>query len=168
MTKFTDLNLNEKILTALEDKGYKTPTPIQAQAIPKVLARQDVLGIAQTGTGKTAAFSLPMIHNLFESKKSVRSGSARALILTPTRELASQIAENVAAYSKELKIKHTVIYGGVSDKPQITALQAGVDILIATPGRLIDFLENNITNMRRVTYLVLDEADRMLVNFLKD
>ena len=169
MTQFTDLNLNPKILSALEDKGYKTPTPIQAQAIPKVLSRQDVLGIAQTGTGKTAAFSLPMIHNLAASKKSVKSGSARALILTPTRELASQISENVEAYSKELKLRHSVIYGGVSDKPQITALQAGVDILIATPGRLMDLMSQGYIRLMNLEMLVLDEADRMLdMGFIGD
>lgn len=169
MTLFKDLNLNTKILSALEEKGYKTPTPIQEQSIPQVLAKKDVLGIAQTGTGKTASFSLPMLHNLVESKKSVKSGSARALILTPTRELASQISENIEAYSKELKIRHTVIYGGVSDKPQITALQAGVDILIATPGRLMDLMSQGYVRLMNLEMLVLDEADRMLdMGFIGD
>lgn len=169
MTEFKNLNLNPKILAALESKGYTTPTPIQEQAIPAVLAGQDILGIAQTGTGKTAAFSLPILNNLAASGISVKSGSIRSLILTPTRELASQIAENVEAYNKGLGLKHTVIFGGVSDKPQITAIQAGVDILIATPGRLIDFLDNGYIRLMQLESLVLDEADRMLdMGFIDD
>lgn len=169
MTKFSDLNLNLKILNALESKGYKSPTPIQSQGIPPIIAKKDVLGIAQTGTGKTAAFALPILHNLCENKKSAKSGSARALILTPTRELALQISENIDAYSKELKIRHTSIYGGVSDKAQITALQAGVDILIATPGRLMDLMNQGYIRLMQLEILVLDEADRMLdMGFIND
>ena len=169
MTSFKDLHLNPKILTALENKGYTTPTPIQQQAIPHVIEGKDLLGIAQTGTGKTAAFSLPILHNLAKNNISVKSGSVRALILTPTRELASQITENVEAYSKELNLKHAVMYGGVSDHPQIAALQRGVDILIATPGRLMDLADKGHIRFMQVEILVLDEADRMLdMGFIND
>lgn len=169
MTDFKTLHLNPKILAALEAKGYTSPTPIQEQAIPAVIAGQDILGIAQTGTGKTAAFSLPILHNLAGSGISVKSGCIRSLILTPTRELASQIAENVEAYNNGLGLKHAVIFGGVSDKPQITAIQGGVDILIATPGRLIDFLNNGYIRLMQLETLVLDEADRMLdMGFIDD
>ncbi len=169
MTTFKDLNLNPKILTALENKGYTIPTPIQLQAIPHLLEGKDILGIAQTGTGKTAAFSLPILHNLANSKASVKSGCVRALILTPTRELASQISENIEAYSKGLNLRHAVIYGGVSEKPQITALQAGVDILIATPGRLMDLMSQGYIRLMQLEIFVLDEADRMLdMGFIND
>lgn len=169
MTSFKNLNLNPKILTALENKGYTTPTPIQAQAIPHLLAGKDILGIAQTGTGKTAAFSLPILHNLFNSNISVKSGNVRALILTPTRELASQIAENIEAYGKDLNLRYAVIYGGVSEKPQVMALQRGVDILIATPGRLMDLMNQGYIRLMQLEILVLDEADRMLdMGFIND
>ncbi len=169
MTSFSELNLNPKILVSLEKKGYVNPTPIQLQAIPPVLEGKDLLGIAQTGTGKTAAFSLPIIHNLAKSGISVKSGCVRALILTPTRELASQIAENVDAYSKDLNLRHAVIYGGVSDRAQINALQRGVDILIATPGRLLDLTSQGHIRFMQVEVLVLDEADRMLdMGFVND
>jgi len=169
MTSFSNLNLNPKILAALEKKGYVTPTPIQLQAIPSVLEGRDLLGIAQTGTGKTAAFSLPILHNLAKSGISVKSGCVRALILSPTRELASQISENIDAYSKELNLRHAVIYGGVSDRAQITALQRGVDILIATPGRLMDLASQGYIRFMQVEVLVLDEADRMLdMGFIND
>lgn len=169
MTDFKNLNLNPKILAALESKGYTKPTPIQEQAIPAVLAGQDILGIAQTGTGKTAAFSLPILHNLSARAISVKTGCVRSLILTPTRELASQIAENVEAYNKDLGLKHAVIFGGVSDRPQITSIQGGVDILIATPGRLLDFLNNGYIRFMQLETLVLDEADRMLdMGFIDD
>lgn len=169
MTSFSNLNLNPKILAALETKGYVTPTPIQLQAIPPVLEGKDILGIAQTGTGKTAAFSLPILHNLAAGKISVKSGCVRALILTPTRELASQISENIEGYSKDLNLRHTVIYGGVSDRSQINALQKGVDILIATPGRLMDLASQGYIRFMQVEVLVLDEADRMLdMGFIND
>ncbi len=169
MTSFSNLNLNPKILAALEKKGYITPTPIQLQAIPSVLDGRDLLGIAQTGTGKTAAFSLPILHNLAKSGISVKSGCVRALILSPTRELASQISENIDAYSKDLNLRHAVIYGGVSDRAQITSLQRGVDILIATPGRLMDLASQGYIRFMQVEVLVLDEADRMLdMGFIND
>ncbi|MBP7710432.1 MAG: DEAD/DEAH box helicase [Rickettsiales bacterium] len=169
MTSFTNLNLNPKILSALEKKGYVTPTPIQLQAIPPLLEGKDLLGIAQTGTGKTAAFSLPILHNLAKSGTSVKSGCVRALILTPTRELASQIAENIDAYGKELGLRYALVYGGVSDRPQIAELQRGVDILIATPGRLLDLTNQGHIRFMQVEVLVLDEADRMLdMGFVND
>lgn len=169
MTSFTNLNLNPKILAALKKKGYVNPTPIQLQAIPPLLEGKDILGIAQTGTGKTAAFALPILHNLAVSGKSVKSGCVRALILTPTRELASQIAENIEAYGKDLKLRYALVYGGVSDRPQIAELQRGVDILIATPGRLLDLTNQGHIRFMQVEVLVLDEADRMLdMGFVND
>jgi len=166
---FQNLNLDPKILSALEAKGYTTPTPIQEQAIPHVLEKKDLLGIAQTGTGKTAAFSLPILHNLFHSKNQVKSGSVRTLILTPTRELASQIADNIEVYGKELGLRYAVIFGGVSEKPQIANLQRGVDILIATPGRLLDLADQGYIRFMQLEIFVLDEADRMLdMGFIND
>lgn len=169
MTNFKNLNLNEKILQALEKKGYTDPTPIQLQAIPHILEGKDILGIAQTGTGKTAAFSLPILHNLAKNPKSAKSGCVRVLILTPTRELASQIADNIQLYGKDLGLRHAVIFGGVSERPQIAALQAGVDILIATPGRLLDLTNQGYIRYMQLEVLVLDEADRMLdMGFIND
>ncbi|MBU6140032.1 MAG: DEAD/DEAH box helicase [Proteobacteria bacterium] len=169
MTTFQDLGLNPKILSALDAKGYTTPTPIQLQAIPHLLEGKDILGIAQTGTGKTAAFSLPIIHNLVKSNSPVKSGCVRTLILTPTRELASQIAENVELYGKDLNLRHAVIFGGVSERPQITNLQRGVDILIATPGRLLDLASQGHIRFMNLEIFVLDEADRMLdMGFIND
>jgi ATP-dependent RNA helicase RhlE len=169
MTTFKSLNLNEKILNALESKGYTIPTPIQLQAIPLVLEGRDLFGIAQTGTGKTAAFSLPILHNLAKNPVSVKSGGVRVLILTPTRELASQIAENIELYGKELGLKYAVIFGGVSERPQITTIQRGVDILIATPGRLLDLTSQGHIRYMQLEVLVLDEADRMLdMGFIND
>ncbi len=169
MTNFKNLQLNEKILNALEKKGYNDPTPIQLQAIPHVLEGKDLLGIAQTGTGKTAAFSLPILHNLAKGNISVKSGGVRVLILTPTRELASQIADNIEVYGKELGLKYAVIFGGVSENPQIKAVQGGVDILIATPGRLLDLTNQGYIRYMQLEVLVLDEADRMLdMGFIND
>ena len=169
MTTFTNLHLNEKILNALEKKGYTTPTPIQLQAIPHVMEGKDLLGIAQTGTGKTAAFSLPILHNLAKNPVSAKSGCMRVLILTPTRELASQIAENIEIYGKELGLRHAIIFGGVSERPQITAMQRGVDILIATPGRLLDLTNQGYIRYMQLEVFVLDEADRMLdMGFIYD
>jgi len=169
MTSFQSLNLNEKILKALDSKGYTDPTPIQLQAIPRVLEGRDIFGIAQTGTGKTAAFSLPILHNLAKNPKSVKSGGVRVLILTPTRELASQIADNIELYGKALGLKYAVIFGGVSEKPQITAIQSGVDILIATPGRLLDLTSQGYIRYMQLEVFVLDEADRMLdMGFIND
>ncbi len=169
MTTFQEIGLNPKILSALESKGYTTPTPIQLQAIPHSLAGKDVLGIAQTGTGKTAAFSLPIIHNLAQNSGSVGNGSIRALILTPTRELASQIADQIELYGKDLNLRHAVIFGGVSERPQIAELQRGVDILIATPGRLLDLATQGYIRFMKLEIFVLDEADRMLdMGFIND
>ena len=169
MPSFSKLNLNPKILSALESKGYTTPTPIQFQAIPPLLEGRDILGIAQTGTGKTAAFSLPIIHNLVKSDVTVKSGSVRTLILTPTRELASQIADNIEAYGKDLGLRHAVVFGGVSERPQIASMQRGVDILIATPGRLLDLMNQGHVRYAQLEILVLDEADRMLdMGFIND
>ena len=169
MTSFQNLNLNPKILSALESKGYTTPTPIQLQAIPPLLEGRDILGIAQTGTGKTAAFSLPILHNLVSSDNPVKSGGVRTLILTPTRELASQTAENIELYGKDLNLRHAVVFGGVSEKPQISTLKRGVDILIATPGRLLDLASQGYVRFMNLEILVLDEADRMLdLGFIND
>lgn len=166
---FKDLNLNPKILAALDSKGYTTPTPIQLQSIPHLLEHKDLLGIAQTGTGKTAAFSLPILHNLTESNVSVKSGGVRTLILTPTRELASQIADNIELYGKDLNLRHVVIFGGVNERPQIAAMKRGVDILIATPGRLLDLMSQGHIRYMQLEVLVLDEADRMLdMGFIHD
>lgn len=169
MTTFKNLHLNEKILNALEKKGYTIPTPIQLQAIPFVMEGKDILGIAQTGTGKTAAFSLPILHNLAKNPVSVKSGGVRVLILTPTRELASQIADNIELYGKDLGLRYAVIFGGVSERPQITSIKAGVDILIATPGRLLDLTSQGHIRYMQLEVLVLDEADRMLdMGFIND
>ena len=169
MTNFKNLHLNEKILNALEKKGYNTPTAIQLQAIPHIMEGRDLLGIAQTGTGKTAAFSLPILHNLVKSNNVVKSGGVRVLILTPTRELASQIADNIELYGKELGLRYTVMFGGVNEKPQIAAIQRGVDILIATPGRLLDLTSQGYIRYMQLEVLVLDEADRMLdMGFIND
>ena len=169
MTDFKNLNLNEKILSALEQKGYTNPTPIQLQAIPHILEGKDLLGIAQTGTGKTAAFSLPILDNLSKSEAIARGGSIRCLILTPTRELATQIADNIELYGKELALKYAVIFGGVSEKPQIQALARGVDIVIGTPGRLLDLMNQGYIRCLRLEIFVLDEADRMLdMGFIND
>ena len=167
--QFSDLNLNPKILAALEAKGYTTPTPIQGKAIPHILQKKDFLGIAQTGTGKTAAFSLPIIHNLSENEVKVKPNSIRCLILTPTRELASQIADNIELYGKNLNLKHAVIFGGVSEKPQISSLHKGLDIVIATPGRLLDLITQGHVKFSQLEIFVLDEADRMLdMGFIND
>jgi ATP-dependent RNA helicase RhlE len=145
---FKELNLIEPILKALETEGYTTPTPIQEQSIPIVLQGRDLLGCAQTGTGKTAAFAIPMLQLLHASKtKNPGNKNIKALILTPTRELAIQIDESFAAYGKNLNLKHLVIFGGVSQQPQTNALRNGVDILIATPGRLLDLVEQRFINI---------------------
>ncbi len=167
--KFTDLGLNEHILRAIKDQGYDTPTPIQAQAIPVVLKGKDVLAGAQTGTGKTAGFTLPLLQRLSKSPKPKGKRPVRALVLTPTRELASQVAESVRDYGKYLPFKSTVIFGGVSINPQINTLKNGVDIVIGTPGRLLDLMQQKALDLRAVEYLILDEADRMLdMGFIHD
>ena len=169
---FTTLGLSEPILRAIADAGYTTPTPIQMQAIPAVLSGGDLLAGAQTGTGKTAGFTLPILHRLSTTAKPVNPMSGRpirTLIMTPTRELAAQIEESVRTYGKYLKIKSTVIFGGVGQGPQVSAIRNGVDILVATPGRLLDLHEQRLVNLSNVEILVLDEADRMLdMGFIHD
>ena len=167
---FENLNLIEPIIRALKTEGYITPTPIQEQAIPLILERKDLLGCAQTGTGKTAAFAIPILQILYEEQKLAKgSRSIKSLILTPTRELAIQIAESFTAYGKHTGLRHTVIFGGVTQKKQTDALQAGVDILIATPGRLLDLMNQKFVHLHHVSLFVLDEADRMLdMGFIHD
>ncbi len=167
---FTDLNLIKPILDALNEEGYTRPTPIQQQAIPHVLAGKDLLGCAQTGTGKTAAFAIPMLQ-LLAKPKTMASGTKpiRALILTPTRELAIQIQESFNAYGRHLRLKNLVIFGGVNQGPQVDALKRGVDVLVATPGRLLDLLSQGYIQLKDVEIFVLDEADRMLdMGFVHD
>jgi ATP-dependent RNA helicase RhlE len=154
--------LAEPLLRALNEKKYTHPSPIQAQAIPYLLEGRDLMGCAQTGTGKTAAFSLPILHRLAQSNKPRSPGRPRALILTPTRELAAQIGENIERYGRHVRISHTVIFGGVGQKPQIDALRSGVEIVVATPGRLLDLYEQRYIDFSLVEVFVLDEADRML------
>ncbi|ABM00890.1 DEAD/DEAH box helicase [Shewanella amazonensis] len=165
---FASLGLSAPILKALDHKGYKTPSPIQAQAIPVVLEGRDLLAAAQTGTGKTAGFTLPLLELLSQTQKAGPK-QVRALILTPTRELAAQIADNITAYSKYLPLKSTVVFGGVGIGPQITTLRRGIDILVATPGRLLDLHQQNAVSFHGLEILVLDEADRMLdMGFIHD
>ena len=160
---FKDLGLAQPILNAIDSLGYQTPSPIQSQAIPPIISGQDVMAAAQTGTGKTAGFTLPILHNLANTEKPKHSGSqARVLVLTPTRELAAQIAQNVRDYSQNLSIKSAVVFGGVSINPQMKRLRGGVDILIATPGRLLDLHNQKAVQFDKLEVLVLDEADRML------
>jgi ATP-dependent RNA helicase RhlE len=166
--KFTDLNLIPPLLNAVKSQGYTTPTPIQQQAIPLVLERKDVLACAQTGTGKTAAFALPILQLLDERKPTAR-GDIRVLILTPTRELASQIAESFTNYGKDLQFRNTVIFGGVGQHSQVKAIRQGVDVLVATPGRLLDLMQQRLVHFRNLEIFVLDEADRMLdMGFIND
>ncbi|WP_143218330.1 DEAD/DEAH box helicase, partial [Acidovorax sp. T1m] len=170
--KFEELNLAPAILKAVLEQGYETPTPIQAQAIPAVLAGHDLLAGAQTGTGKTAAFTLPMLHRLSQSaapKNKFGGKGIRALVLTPTRELAAQVEESVREYGKYLDINSTVVFGGVGMNPQIDRIKRGVDILVATPGRLLDLQQQGFLDLSTVQVLVLDEADRMLdMGFIHD
>jgi ATP-dependent RNA helicase RhlE len=169
MSDFKSLSLLSPILKALKQKGYDTPTPIQAQAIPRLMEGRDLLGIAQTGTGKTAAFSLPIIHGFAKAPKGLNKGRARCLILTPTRELASQINDNIKTYSRELDISSTVIFGGVGKQPQIRSLSRGIDFLVATPGRLLDLMNDGYIKYDQLEVFVLDEADRMLdMGFIRD
>src|SRR5688572_25036017 len=169
---FDSLNLMPELLRAVSDEGYTEPTPIQAQAIPAILERRDIMGCAQTGTGKTAGFTLPMLQLLAphgNTSPSPARHPTRALILAPTRELAAQVGDSVATYGKHLPLRSTIVYGGVDILPQKKALHGGVEILIATPGRLLDHLEQKTVNLSRVEILVLDEADRMLdMGFLPD
>lgn len=166
---FENLNLVEPILKALQEEGYETPTPIQGEAIPIVLKGNDLLGCAQTGTGKTAAFSIPILQNLY--KRGVQKGrrEIKALVLTPTRELAIQIGESFTAYGRYTGVNHVVIFGGVSQVPQVDTLRRGVDVLIATPGRLLDLVNQGLIQLKTLEYFVLDEADRMLdMGFIHD
>ena len=168
---FNNLQLIEPLLKALQHEGYTTPTPIQQQAIPAILERKDLLGCAQTGTGKTAAFALPLLQLMhqdqMESQKAQRT--IQTLILTPTRELAIQIEESFKAYGKNLNLRHLVVFGGVSQVSQVNSLRRGIDILVATPGRLLDLMNQGHVSLRDIKYLVLDEADRMLdMGFVHD
>ena len=166
---FEQLELIEPIQKALTKEGYTIPTPIQAEAIPYVLDGYDLLGCAQTGTGKTAAFSIPIIQNLYNERQHGKVRGIKALILTPTRELAIQIGESFTAYGKYTDVRHTVIFGGVGQKPQTDALERGVDVLIATPGRLLDLINQGFISLKYLDYFVLDEADRMLdMGFIHD
>ncbi len=168
---FTELHLVEPILQALKTEGYTQPTPIQEQAIPQILRGKDVLGCAQTGTGKTAAFAIPILQNLFLEKRKENGFNKhiKTLILTPTRELAIQIDESFASYGKNMDITHTVVFGGVSQHSQVQALKRGVDILIATPGRLLDLMQQRFVSLHHLEVFVLDEADRMLdMGFIND
>ena len=158
---FDQLNLAPAILRAVQEQGYTAPTPIQAQAIPLVLEGHDLLAGAQTGTGKTAGFTLPMLHKL-STTPARRPGAIRALVLTPTRELAAQVEESVRTYGQYLDLKSTVIFGGVGMNPQIERMKRGVDILVATPGRLLDLEGQDHIDLSNIEILVLDEADRML------
>jgi len=167
---FENLDLIEPILRALKTEGYEKPTPIQEQAIPIILQRKDLLGCAQTGTGKTAAFAIPIIQILYDTYlPSKGKRRIKSLIVTPTRELAIQIGESFSAYGRYAGLKHTVIYGGVGERPQTDALRQGIDILIATPGRLLDLMNQGYIDLRNVELFVLDEADRMLdMGFIHD
>ncbi|MBK6375339.1 MAG: DEAD/DEAH box helicase [Saprospiraceae bacterium] len=169
---FTELNLIEPILSALEAEGYTNPTPIQQKAIPPVLAGKDLLGCAQTGTGKTAAFAIPMLQ-LLSSRKPELSAQGkkpiRALILTPTRELAIQIQESFDAYGQNLRMHNAVVFGGVNQNPQVEKLRRGIDVLVATPGRLLDLIDQGYVHLNKIEFFVLDEADRMLdMGFVHD
>lgn len=166
---FKELNITEPILKAIEEKGYTVPTPIQEKAIPVALAKKDILGCAQTGTGKTASFAIPIIQHLHLNKGEGKRSEIKALILTPTRELALQISECIEDYSKYTRIRHGVIFGGVNQRPQVDMLHKGIDILVATPGRLLDLMNQGHIRLDNIQYFVLDEADRMLdMGFYED
>src|SRR3972149_5961290 len=168
---FDALRLCEPVLRAVRAEGYTTPTPIQVAAIPPILEGRDVLGCAQTGTGKTAAFALPTLQRLskVECRVNGRGRKIRTLVLSPTRELASQICESSAAYGRYTSLRRTVVFGGVGQGPQVRALNGGVDILIATPGRLLDLMQQGYVDVSHVEVLILDEADRMLdMGFIHD
>ena len=168
MSDFQSLGLSNTLLRAVESEGYTTPTPVQLQSIPPLLEGRDVLGVAQTGTGKTAAFALPVLQ-IMNRKKPQGKRFIRALILSPTRELAAQIDERFAAYSEHMDLRHRVIFGGVNQNPQVRALQKGLDILVATPGRLLDLIGQGHIDITQVEFFVLDEADRMLdMGFIRD
>lgn len=166
---FNELNIIEPILRALNEKGYTSPTPIQQHAILPALANRDVLGLAQTGTGKTAAFTIPIIQQLYLNKVKGKKREVRALIITPTRELAIQINDCLKDYTLYTGIRHCVIYGGVKQNIQVNQLKTGIDILVATPGRLLDLMNQGFINLNSISHFVLDEADRMLdMGFIHD
>jgi len=169
MNDFHGLKLADPILKAIAESGYETPTPIQARTIPALMNGRDVLGVAQTGTGKTAAFALPLLHRLAQSDERPRAGRPRALILAPTRELAGQIHDSLRTYGKHLRLRAAVIFGGVSANPQIRALRQGLHVLVATPGRLMDLMNQGHVRLDAVEVFILDEADRMLdMGFIPD
>lgn len=166
---FSELKLIKPLMTALDKMGYSVPTPIQEQSIPHILAGKDIFGCAQTGTGKTAAFALPILQLIDSKQSEQRNRGIKALVLAPTRELALQISESFSDYSKNLRISHTTIFGGVSQNNQVRDLQRGVDVLIATPGRLLDLMNQGFVKLNMVEFFVLDEADRMLdMGFIND
>ncbi len=166
---FKDLGLIEPILKAVTEKGYTSPTPIQEQSIPILLKKKDLLGCAQTGTGKTAAFTIPILQHLETAKQTSQRRQIKSLIVTPTRELALQIEENIKEYGKYTSIKSTVIFGGVNQNPQVNRLRQGIDILVATPGRLLDLINQGFISLSHIEYFVLDEADQMLdMGFIHD
>jgi ATP-dependent RNA helicase RhlE len=169
LSKFADLNLVAPLMEAVAESGYVTPTPIQAQSIPHLLEGHDLLGLAQTGTGKTAAFVLPMLQRMMEHRKQPQAKSMRALILTPTRELAVQIADSIKTYGRHLPLRSTVIFGGVGQAPQVEKMRRGIDFVVATPGRLLDLMNQGHVTLTSVEFFVLDEADRMLdMGFIRD
>ncbi len=166
---FKELGLVEPILRALQDQGYENPTPIQAQSIPILLKGKDLLGVAQTGTGKTAAFSIPILQHLYNGAPPKGRRPIKALVVTPTRELAIQIDENFKAYAKYTDIRNTVIYGGVKQAQQVNRLKSGIDVLVATPGRLLDLINQGFITLKHIEFFVLDEADQMLdMGFIHD
>ncbi|MDA8957795.1 DEAD/DEAH box helicase, partial [Gammaproteobacteria bacterium] len=167
--KFNDLNLSDPITRSLKDQGYEKPTPIQTEVIPAILNKSDVMAAAQTGTGKTAAFVLPILSMLSNPKNNYKGHQLRALILTPTRELAAQVRESVNTYSKYLSIRSTAVYGGARIHNQRLKLRKGVDVLVATPGRLLDLYNQKAVNFKNIELFVLDEADQMLdMGFIHD
>ncbi|MGB8224999.1 MAG: DEAD/DEAH box helicase, partial [Polyangiales bacterium] len=169
INEFESLGVGETLRRALKDVGYTVPTPIQSQAIPQLLLGKDLLGIAQTGTGKTAAFALPLLQRLDDEDAPARPRRPRALVLAPTRELALQIHEELTSLGRYTQLRHTFIIGGVGQNPQIKALTSGVDVLVATPGRLLDLAAQRHVDLSEVSVLVLDEADRLLdMGFIRD
>ncbi|MGM0576235.1 MAG: DEAD/DEAH box helicase [Myxococcota bacterium] len=169
MSTFSDLGLSRPLLRAVEAQGYTTPTPIQEQAIPPLLEGRDLLGVAQTGTGKTAAFTLPLLHRFAERPRRPGARSARCLVLTPTRELAIQIHDSFGIYGRNVHLRRAVVYGGVGQRPQVKTMSRGVDVLVATPGRLLDLIGQGHISLDGVEAFVLDEADRMLdMGFIHD
>ena len=162
VNSFSELSLSAPLLKAIAAEGYDKPTPIQARAIPELLKGRDLLGIAQTGTGKTAAFALPILERLSHATERVAKNSCKVLVLSPTRELASQIGESFKTYGRNLKVTRAVVFGGVSIGKQIDILRGGVDVVVATPGRLVDLIERRALTLANVEVLVLDEVDQML------